>query len=193
MTPEYTFNPILWRFNKAIKARALNPDAPIPDIKESAKRQFEIYSGFKEKSSEYSELLASHLNVRKVIEKGKGKRKYKDMNDNAASTNALDINALIGKVSSFNDGPTYKPSTPTDRSRSILHNTDIETVGLITPVEDFLALLNMSSEVDMVEIAIKSMAQAIIKLLTISFGNQNYPMVIKCLKVVRKTAAGVRK
>lgn len=193
MTPEYTFNPILWRFNKAIKTRALNPDAPIPDIKESAKRQFEIYSGFKEKASEYSELLASHLNVRKVIEKSKGKRKYKDMNDHVASASAVDINALIGKASSFNDGPIYKPLTPMDRSKSILHNTDIEIVGLITPVEDFLALLNKPSEVDMVEIAIKSMAQAIIKLLTISFGNQNYPLAIKCLKVVRKTAAEVYK
>ncbi|KAI8647826.1 SPOC like C-terminal domain-containing protein [Parasitella parasitica] len=191
LAPEYLYNPILWRFNKAIKNRALNPDAPIPDIKESARCQFEIYPDFKDKASEYCDLLASTLEVCKVIDKGKGKRRMKGMGDTADPANAADISELLGNSKSSQEGPIYAPLTPSEKAfrAAADDNHEVETVGMITPVEDFLAILRKKSEVDQVEIAIRGMVAAIHKFLAMSFGNQNYPIVISCLKAFRENAA----
>ncbi|CEP12846.1 hypothetical protein [Parasitella parasitica] len=189
LAPEYSYNPILWRFNRAIKNRALNPDAPIPDIKESAKCQFEIYPDFRNKASEYCELLASTLEVRKVVDKGKATRRNNGMNDTADPAYGADINELLGNVSASQEGPIYTPLTPGERASKEASDNEVETVGMITPVQDFLKILAKKSEVDQVEIAIRGMVAAIHKFLARSFGAQNYPIVLDCLKVFREKAA----
>ncbi|KAL7324814.1 ATP-dependent DNA helicase yku80, variant 2 [Mucor circinelloides] len=187
LTPEYSFNPILWRFNKAIKTRALNPDAPIPEIKDSAKCQFEIHPSFKETADDYSERLASHLNIRKVIDKGKKKRKYNLMDDAAEPKNTIDINDIIGIAKSPQNGPLYTPAAQSS-SKSMLSSTTVEEVGLITPIEDFYALLNKPSEEDQVDFAMRSMCKAIKEFLGTTFGSHSHAIVIECLKALRDTA-----
>lgn len=194
LTPEYSFNPIFWRFQRAIKNRALNPDAPIPDIKDSFKCQFQVHPSFKETAGEYSERLASLLNVRKVIDKGKGKRKYNAMDDMAEPETRMNIDDLIGNAKSSQRGPLYTPAAPGDTqssssSKSKLYTSGMIThVGLISPVEDFYALLNQPSEEDNVDFAMNSMCKAINTFLEKTFRNENFAQVIKCLKALRDVA-----
>jgi hypothetical protein len=64
LTPESNFNPILWRINKSIKTRAVNPSAPIPDLKPSFNKQFEIAPKLVEKASEFGEKINQFFNVK---------------------------------------------------------------------------------------------------------------------------------
>ncbi|KAL9545783.1 hypothetical protein MBANPS3_006984 [Mucor bainieri] len=194
LSPEYSFNPIFWRFQRAIKNRALNPDAPIPELKDSLKCQFQIYSGFKETAGEYSERLASLLNVRKVVDKGKGKRKYNAMNEIAEPDNSMDIDALIDNAKSSRQGPLYTPATPlgiqtSPSSKSKFQNSGMITkVGLITPVEDFRAMLKQESDVDNVDTAMKSMCEAINEFLSKAFAVEDFKVVIECVQELRRVA-----
>ncbi|GAN08184.1 ku family DNA helicase [Mucor ambiguus] len=192
LTPEYSFNPIFWRFQRAIKDRALNPDAPIPDIKDSFQCQFQIHNSFKETAGDYSERLVSLLNVRKVIDKGRGKRKYNDMDDTAEPETRMHIDDLIGNAKLSQYGPVYTPATPVDThssSKAKLHNDGTVTaVGLITPVEDFYALLNQPSDFDKVDSAMESMCKVIDTYLAQMFKNENFAQVINCLRALRGVA-----
>lgn len=191
LTPEYSFNPIFWRFQRAIKNRALNPDVPIPDIKESSKCQFQIHPSFQETAGEYSERLASLLSVRKVIDKGKGKRKYNAMEDIAEPETGMNIDDIIGNAKSSQHGPVYTPALDpqaTFRPKLYSSNGAVTAVGLITPVEDFYALLKQPSEEDKVDYAMESMSKAINTFLAQTFKNENFTQVIKCLKALRDVA-----
>ncbi|KAI7905002.1 SPOC like C-terminal domain-containing protein [Cokeromyces recurvatus] len=187
LVPELNFNPILWRFNKTIKMRALNPSANIPDIKESAKCQFEISPYFKEKASELGEKIANYYNVQKVEDNTeKKKRTFKEMENNDIMTESynIDIDEIIRSVQQSNSNN----NTSIEKNLPNIPETEVESVGMITPVEDFRALLNKPSEIDRVESAMTQMAKVIIRLLETSFGNQNYAKVIQCLTALRQIA-----
>ncbi|KAI9480796.1 MAG: SPOC like C-terminal domain-containing protein [Benjaminiella poitrasii] len=184
LVPESNFNPILWRFNKAIKTRALDPNADIPDIKESARCQFEIAPEFREKATELGEKIASYYNVKKVEqEKEKNKRTFSEMEDEEAThkSNKMDIDDILQLSQQPNESNRVKisPNVP---------EVAVESVGMITPVEDFRTLLNESSEIDRVVSIMSQMSSIIIRLLETSFGNQNYAKVIQCLTVYRQVA-----
>ncbi|KAI8047138.1 SPOC like C-terminal domain-containing protein [Gilbertella persicaria] len=173
LQPEDNFNPINWRFNKAIKNRALNPNAPIPDIKEAHKKQFEIAPELKEKAGNLGQQISEYYQIKKVAEKTKPKRQFQDMGE--TEQQVANIQDILQYANS-NDMDIVSQTTNT-----------VEEVGLITPIEDFRALLNKPSNVDMVGSATKQMTQVIMKLLEISFGNQNYSKAIRCLQALRET------
>ncbi|KAI8967494.1 SPOC like C-terminal domain-containing protein [Mycotypha africana] len=211
LMPETVYNGLIWRVHKAIKTRALNREAPIPDIKDSAKPAFQLHKKFIEKASEISQHIANTVKVREVKKKGKKRSRdaeeaeqdfaaesgnIDELLDKTAAAGAFGGSSLTGITagSHLSGQPSGSIATDNglsgmsgDSSTSMMDNK-AERVGLNHPVEDFKSLLNRSSDVDMVIPAMKQMIEAIHELLKISFGNQNYRKVIKCLKALKETA-----
>jgi hypothetical protein len=69
----------------------------------------------------------------------------------------------------------------------------IKSIGLVTPVDDFNAMINSTDEEeDMVAKAVQQMHDVIKTLLDKSFGMQHFKKVHDCIKAFRDTAAEVR-
>lgn len=60
-----TFNPIFWRVNKAIKARALDPNAAIPELGKEFQVQYNTPDAFKESLMFTAAKLQDHFQIKK--------------------------------------------------------------------------------------------------------------------------------
>lgn len=65
LDPNDTFNPILWRVNKAIKARALDPNAAIPKLGKEFQIQYNTPDAFKESLMFTAARLQDHFQIKK--------------------------------------------------------------------------------------------------------------------------------
>ncbi|KAG1310873.1 hypothetical protein G6F64_004237 [Rhizopus arrhizus] len=174
LDPNDTFNPVFWRINKAIKSRALNTSAPIPDMPKDFSPEFDTPEPFKARLKQISDKMMSHFDIKKVEEKGK-KRDYAEADEE--SKTLVPIDELVQK------NKLAKIQNP-----SIAVQKGILDITINTPVEDFKAMIS-HTESDLVSEAVDKMSKIVMTLITHSFGNQNYRKVIECLQVMRKTAA----
>ncbi|KAI8386928.1 SPOC like C-terminal domain-containing protein [Blakeslea trispora] len=187
LQPEDNFNPIYWRFNKTIKTKALDPDAPIPSIKPSHMKQFKVAPELEEKVGDIGKQLTEYYKVKKVAEKTKKKkRRFDDMEETEEAAQIADIQDILESVKASHQGQNATDSVQPAIPQTSLFSQQVDQVGMITPVDDFLALVNQPSATDMVDIATKQLVEVIMKLLEISFGNQNYGKAIQCLKALRE-------
>jgi ATP-dependent DNA helicase 2 subunit 2 len=185
LVPEENHNPFIWRMNKAIKARALDPNAPIPDFKDSFKAQFEVAPQLREAADDIAAQIAKHYNVRKVIPKENKKMVIvEDMVNNP--TRPMDD--ILGDIDQGNGEDVQMLSAP-----DIDFGTQDETVEISedTPVKDFRALLAKPSQFDPVEYATKEMRRIIMLLLEKNFGTNSFKKVIDCLTVLREVGVKV--
>lgn len=129
--------------------------------------------------------MANILNI--VRDKGK-KRAYSHMDSEA--TQDSEVTAMEDILSTAVSDARKFPNMDTDIIPLI--QKTVKTINLVTPVEDFHAMINsVDDEEDMVEKAVKDMHFAIFKLLRSSFKNQHYSKVLDCLKALREAAAKV--
>lgn len=142
LDPNDTFNPIFWRVNKAIKARALDPKAAIPELGKEFQVQFNTPDAFKESLMFTAARLQDHFQIKKgmthqyilisllilfcIVEEKEKKRKYEQMNDEA-SFKLTPIDELVQK----------------NKQTKIQHpNGDVQNITINTPIDDFKAMVS---------------------------------------------------
>lgn len=67
--PETIFNPRIWRQNKAVASRALNPAAPVPDVHPKLLEQFRPLPQIVEKTKDHAAQMKSLFNIKKGMKK----------------------------------------------------------------------------------------------------------------------------
>jgi hypothetical protein len=82
------------------------------------------------------------------------------------------------------------PNMDTNFKPSIIQQQVLK-IGIVSPVDDFNAMIQSIGEEDMVGKAVEEMHVAIFKLLNRSFGNQHYQKVHDCLQTFREAATRV--
>lgn len=175
--------------NKAIKNKALDPDAPVPDMKPSFQAQFEIADKLKEKVGDLGEEIQKYYKVKKIKDKKKEARKTTFVEDITTENNIDDVLKNVGGHD--NEDQAEVPVEPTPSMPSLSGEDEVMFVGMNSPVEDFRALLNKPSATDTVEPAMKGMTDVIKQLLQETFGGGNFGLIIECLKELRKAGATV--
>ncbi|RCH83904.1 ATP-dependent DNA helicase II subunit 2 [Rhizopus azygosporus] len=170
LDPNDTFNPIFWRVNKAIKARALDPNAAIPELGKEFQVQYNTPDAFKESLMFTAARLQDHFQIKKGMEK---KRKYEQANDEA-SFKLTPIDELVQK----------------NKQTKIQHsNGDVQNITINTPIDDFKAMSKEANNDHLPRLlAVEQLSKIVIELVTRSFGSQNYQKAIECLQVMRNTA-----
>ncbi|GAA5812693.1 hypothetical protein MFLAVUS_006151 [Mucor flavus] len=181
LAPETIFNPIAWRFKTAIKTRALNDNAPIPDLDKRFDDQYKLNPFIESRIGDIEGKMLAHFDIRKVQEKGK-KRAFGQIND----SEPVSMDDILDTASSDS---RKRPNMDTDTLPALIQNK-VEAIGLTFPVEEYHAMLTRTDDdEDVVEKANKLMHQVILTLLNRSFGNVNYKKAISCLVALRKTCA----
>ncbi|KAI9341852.1 SPOC like C-terminal domain-containing protein [Pilaira anomala] len=182
LTPENTFNPIAWRFQAATKARALNENAPVPELDKRFEEQYKLNPLIENKVKDLEDKLIEQFDIKKVQQKGKKKRGFGQIDDGESAS----MDDILNTASS---DARKRPNMDTDTIPALTQEK-VDTIGLIYPVKDYEAILaRTDDDEDTVEKANKLMHRVIFSLLNSSFGNQNYKKVISCLVALRKTCA----
>ncbi|CAO3655477.1 unnamed protein product [Mucor hiemalis] len=182
LMPEYNFNPIVQRLNKAIATRALNSESTIPDIDKRFDYQLHLNDIIKAKVDGIDSELAQVFKIKKVVNKGK-KKMFAEVAFNTGDEETISISDLISSASEDRPLSNLNPDTSSESRRSTL------TIGTSTPIDDYKKLLAEEGDEDNVEVANNLMHDVIFKMMETSFRDQLYPKICDCLEAMRETCA----
>lgn len=166
LKPEDTYNPVIWRFNKAITARAINPAAPIPELHPALKRQFEMVPELQEKEKEHIERMKTLFNVKKgkananvsrskiVLFKNymavpaRKKKKGYGVTSEAEAERALPPveNVLQSQEERVKTETKDDQDTSYEAMMKSLMSQNIREISSVNPVNDFKAMVNNREE-----------------------------------------------
>ncbi|KAL4218077.1 X-ray repair cross-complementing protein 5 [Mactra antiquata] len=171
MKPKLTFNPHFQRLYQCLQHRAFNPDDPLPElsplIAESLKPPQEVMAS----CTESLEKLKEKFKLEKVKKK-----------EEVTGENMFQENGATG------DEPALKKVKMDDNLDSGLEDitkSKVTEVGSTTPVDDFIALINMKDE-DKFDDACSQMQKRVEQIVMDSFGDQFYEKAMDCLKCLRE-------
>ncbi|KAI8082883.1 SPOC like C-terminal domain-containing protein [Halteromyces radiatus] len=178
------FNPLIWRFHTAIKARAMNEAAPIPELHPKLKQEMTRNPILEEENSDRMKQMASLFQVKKVdlTKKRKGKYGRNKQTTDSVVTDSSQLTPIEQVMSGAKQG-----EEPDMKRSKMDNNNGALRIGVNHPVQDFYAMLN--NEQDLVTAAVTQMSELIQHLVTTSFGDQHYDRIMDCLKVFREAAA----
>ncbi|XP_076083778.1 X-ray repair cross-complementing protein 5-like [Mytilus galloprovincialis] len=170
LKPKFVFNPHFQRLYQCLQHRALNPDDQLPElsplIANYLKPPQEIITKCEPEVEKIQKLFKLEEVKRK--EDRTGEKLFKD-GDEAEG------------------GPVKKQKLDDDLEGGMedITKAEVTEVGTVTPVEDYLALVNRK-DVDKFDEASKQMQKRIQQIVTDSFGAQFYPKATDCLKTLRE-------
>lgn len=173
LKPKLTFNPYLQRLYQCLQHRALNPDEPLPALSDVIAGSMKVPEAVE---------VQCQATVDKMKDKFKLELVAKEKND--------DTGENIFKFGENEDKPIEKKAkteNDDDLKGGLVNLIKVKEVGTVSPVEDFMQLINQKDE-DLFEKACQMMEKRIIQLVTDSFGSQSYPKAMDCLKALREAA-----
>ncbi|CAO3576904.1 unnamed protein product [Absidia cylindrospora] len=182
--PEDTFNPLIWRTNTAIKTRALNEAAPIPEVHPKLLQSRTVPKELETRNADHVKEMVSLFNVKKAEKQIRSKRGRgaAGKGESIADTSQM---TPIDELVAGSDSKRAK--TEDNGGDSTSSKTKQLSIGPADPVKDFLAML--ADEQDLVTAAVTQMSALILQLMKTSFGDQHYDRIMTCLKVFREAAA----
>ncbi|KAI9322484.1 SPOC like C-terminal domain-containing protein, partial [Dichotomocladium elegans] len=166
--PENTFNPYIWRLNRAIIMRLYNPDAPLPNLDPMLQKQLEPPPKLVENSKHHVETLKRVLDIKKV-DRTKKRTRYEAPGVAEADIHKQPVEDIINMSRS---------EAPDDVGQLLKNSKRIREISAVDPVGDFKNMISNTEE-DLM----------IVNLVTTSFGDQYYSRSIDYLKLLRETAA----
>ncbi|KAI8379437.1 SPOC like C-terminal domain-containing protein [Radiomyces spectabilis] len=194
LVPEDTYNPAPWRLNEAIKMRALNEAAPVPDTHPTLAQELRMVPELEEKNKDHIEKMKELFKIKKVDVKAAKKRGYGAgrERDGAQPQEGAGMPSVEDIISSQVDGQTKKVKVEDqasyDAAMQSMLKKDVRDISSVNPVADFKAMIANTNE-DLVTEAVDKMGKMVITLVTTSFGDQYYSKAMDCLKTMRSTAA----
>ena len=154
-----TFSPVLHTIDGAIRNRAVHPDKPLPPKPELFATYARQPEHLQEASRPALERLINASEVKKVPAKVKGRRRYRDAEKPLSN---LDVGALLKTQ---------------DRPKNISPDN---------AVPEFVQWLEQTVDLPQVKEATRQMGVIVQKLVTNSYGDQNYNRAIEMLGKVRE-------
>ncbi|KAK4237395.1 SPOC like C-terminal domain-containing protein [Achaetomium macrosporum] len=152
------YNPTIHRINQAIRARAVNPEAPIAPPAEILLRYSKPPEKLIQKAKSEIEALVDAAEIKKVPAKAQGRRGRKEP---VKPLSGLDVDALLG-----------------ERKRT--------TISIDNAIPEFKQILATAEDDATVESAAKQMGEIVRKLIQDSFADLFYARAAENLRVMRE-------
>ncbi|KAG0174007.1 ATP-dependent DNA helicase II subunit 2 [Apophysomyces sp. BC1034] len=191
LLPEQTFNPTLWRLNDAIKNRALNDAAPIPEPHPDLLAQLKPVPELVEKTKHQVEIMKALFKVKKVDrplkKRGYGAVKADEIADEAG-TRLPSVDEIIHTQRPEETKRARSEDLSYEETIQSFMNESVREIKSNDPVKDFNLMVANTRE-DLVTEAVEQMGNMILRLVSTSLGDQNYKKVLECLRAMRDTAA----
>ncbi|XP_062604717.1 X-ray repair cross-complementing protein 5-like [Saccostrea cucullata] len=169
LKPKLIFNPYFQRLYQCLQHRALEPHEPLPElsplIANSLKPPQEVVTRCEAQCDKIKELFK--LEVVKKKEDKTGENMFKQKEEEEPSSKKIKLDDDLGG------------------GLAGMTKADVTEVGTVTPVDDFITLINQR-DADRFEEASKQMQQRVEQLVTDSFGPQFYGKASDCLKALRE-------
>ncbi|XP_062609734.1 X-ray repair cross-complementing protein 5-like [Saccostrea cucullata] len=169
LKPKLIFNPYFQRLYQCLQHRALEPHEPLPElsplIANSLKPPQEVVTRCEAQCDKIKELFK--LEVVKKKEDKTGENMFKQKEEEEPSSKKVKLDDDLGG------------------GLAGMTKADVTEVGTVTPVDDFITLINQR-DADRFEEASKQMQQRVEQLVTDSFGPQFYGKASDCLKALRE-------
>ncbi|XP_061178116.1 X-ray repair cross-complementing protein 5-like [Saccostrea echinata] len=169
LKPKLIFNPYFQRLYQCLQHRALEPHEPLPELSplvaNSLKPPQEIVTRCEAQCDKIKELFK--LEVVKKKEDKTGENMFKQKEDEEPSSKKIKLDDDLGG------------------GLAGMTKADVTEVGTVTPVDDFITLINQR-DADRFEEASKQMQKRVEQLVTDSFGPQFYGKASDCLKALRE-------
>ena len=183
LKPKYTFNPTLQYFYQVILSRALRPNLPIPEMEATIAQHVSLdpakLAGAAGPMQRFQDAFV--LTKTETKEKENRRRFWSE---------AFTGEAIDEKLDSYLGDDAKKSKKKDDTTPAGLHNIHallrggVESVGNLTPVEDFKAMLSRR-DMDLVDKAISEIQTQILRLINDSYKNSHYEKAIECLDALR--------
>ncbi|XP_022297407.2 X-ray repair cross-complementing protein 5-like [Crassostrea virginica] len=169
LKPKLIFNPYYQRLYQCLQHRALQPHDPLPElsplIANSLNPPQEVSARCEAQCDKIKDLFK--LEQVKKEEKKTGENMFKQKEDEEPSVKKMKMDDDLGG------------------GLADLTKAEVTEVGTVTPVDDFIALINQKNA-DRFEEASRQMQKRVEQLVTDSFGPQFYGKALDCLKALRE-------
>ncbi|XP_048780641.2 X-ray repair cross-complementing protein 5-like isoform X2 [Ostrea edulis] len=170
LKPKLIFHPYFQRLYQCLQHRAFEPHDPLPElsplIANSLKPPQEVSARCEVQCEKIKELFKLEV-VKKKDDKKTGENMFKQKEDEEPSSKKIKLDDDLGG------------------GLADMTKADVTEVGTVTPVDDFIALINQR-DADRFEEASKQMQKRVEQLVTDSFGPQFYGKALDCLKTLRE-------
>ncbi|XP_076914550.1 ATP-dependent DNA helicase 2 subunit KU80-like [Bidens hawaiensis] len=162
LRPEFTPNPVLERFYHHLELKSKHPDAAVPPLDESLKRITEPDPEVVSKNKLVLDDFRRHFELKENPKLKKlTRRLLKDKTPGSYENQSTDLIASTSEVK-------------------------VETLGDLTSVADFEAMISRRDSPEWVSKAIFAMKNKILDLVENSLEGDNYPKALECLIALRK-------
>ncbi|XP_076945842.1 ATP-dependent DNA helicase 2 subunit KU80-like [Bidens hawaiensis] len=162
LLPEFTPNPVLERFYHHLELKSKHPDAAVPPLDESLKRITEPDPEVVSKNKLVIDDFRRHFELKENPKLKKSTRRLlKDKTPGSYENQSTDLIASTSEVK-------------------------VETLGDLTSVSDFEAMISRRDSPEWVSKAIFAMKNKILDLVENSLEGDNYPKALECLIALRK-------
>ncbi|KAI9031855.1 SPOC like C-terminal domain-containing protein [Phycomyces nitens] len=197
LVPEKVFNPLIWRVGETVRNRALDENAPIPDLHQSIKDQINVLPEFVENTRELAKQIQEIFQIEKVEDPNEDKDRYYG----AQREHELSIKRVCeddkagGEMENTGDikqdYPPFKKVKMEDQDGFEVKQTvlpkDVFTISVENPIADFRAMVG-NPDRDLISEAFEQISDVVIHLIATSFGDKNYKKIIDCLDCMRNVA-----
>lgn len=168
-----TFNPTIHRINHAVKARAVHPEKPVPEVPSILLRFAQPPTDLIEKVQSKVDALIETAEVKK----GKFLTVF--------ACYSINNDTVPPKVKGKRGRETVKPISGLDID-ALLGDDKKERIDPENAVPGFKQILATTEELSEIEDAAKQMGQIVDNLVTESFGDAKYSRALECLGVMRE-------
>lgn len=169
LRPEFTPNPVLERFYHHLELKSKNPDAAVPPLDSTLKR---ITEPDPEVISQNKLIIDEFCKNFELKENPKLKKSARRLLRDQKS------GPFEGQVGKIEDKPTNLVGSTS--------GVKVETIGDVTPVQDFEAMISRRDSPEWVSKAIFGMKNKIFDLVENSYEGENYAKALECLVALRK-------
>ncbi|KAE9600890.1 hypothetical protein Lal_00011234 [Lupinus albus] len=169
LLPDFTPNPVLERFYHYLELKSKHPDAAVPPLDDTLKKITEPNA----------DLLSQN---KSVIDTFRRSFELKENPRHKKSRRLLREKWSVSNEEEGKGGITTQPANLIEYTSTV----KVESIGDLTPVQDFEAMISRRDSPDWVVKAIKDMKNKIFDLVEDSHKGDNYPKALECLVVLRK-------
>ena len=175
------YSPIIYRVNKAVAFRAVNPAEPYVATDNDFVFRFDHPPAeLVARAQAQIETLVQAAGVKKVPPKAKG-RAGRDAKNNKPIS-GLDIDSLLG----FGSAPSKSPSAPHDGPVIKQEGDELRKISANNAIPEYKQALGSSVSVDQIKGFTEQMGQIIEHLVTTSLGDVNYARAAENMRVMRE-------
>ena len=178
--PKYTFNPVLQHFYQCLHYRAANPDKPLPALDPVVESYVKPDQALFDEARPFLEHFRETFPLEKVESATSGKKRMFSVEGDAGEV----------KLTSYEPAekrPRLSEDEKKDEKISLddLVQQQTSSVGTRDPVQDFTRML-ARKDIDLVDTAIREMAQCIRSLLRDSLHDQLFEKTVECVVALRE-------